>query len=74
MDVRVVSDAGVEERPAEELAALLDRKDGLLWVDIPSCDAGAERVLPGGLFELILPIWLLAKGFTSPATVEDRVR
>jgi hypothetical protein len=30
--------------------------------------AGLLAVVPGGLFELILPIWLLAKGFTSPRT------
>jgi hypothetical protein len=28
--------------------------------------AGLLAVVPGGLFELILPIWLLAKGFTTP--------
>ena len=27
--------------------------------------AGLVAVAPGGLFELILPIWLLAKGFSS---------
>ena len=27
--------------------------------------AGLIAVAPGGLFELILPIWLLAKGFNS---------
>ncbi len=27
--------------------------------------AGVLAVVPGGLFELILPIWLLAKGFSS---------
>ncbi len=27
--------------------------------------AGMLTVVPGGLFELILPIWLIAKGFTS---------
>jgi hypothetical protein len=27
--------------------------------------AGLFAVIPGGLFELILPIWLLAKGFTT---------
>jgi hypothetical protein len=27
--------------------------------------AGLLAVVPGGLFELILPIWLLAKGFTT---------
>jgi dipeptide/tripeptide permease len=29
--------------------------------------AGVVAIVPGGLFELILPIWLLAKGFSSPA-------
>ena len=28
--------------------------------------AGMLAMLPGGLFELILPIWLLAKGFSQP--------
>jgi magnesium/cobalt transport protein CorA len=45
MDVRVISDAGVEDRTAEDLAELLDREYGMVWVDIPSCDAAAERVL-----------------------------
>jgi magnesium transporter len=45
MDVCLVSDEGVEHRPAEALAALLERKDGLLWVDIPTCDEQAIRVL-----------------------------
>jgi len=27
--------------------------------------AGLIAIAPGGLFELILPIWLLAKGFNS---------
>jgi magnesium transporter len=45
MDVHLVTAAGVEERPVEELPALLDRGDGLVWVDIPSCDSGAVRVL-----------------------------
>ncbi|ETK36865.1 CorA family divalent cation transporter [Microbispora sp. ATCC PTA-5024] len=45
MDVRLIDDEGVEERPAEELAALLDRQDGLVWVDIATCDDEAARVL-----------------------------
>jgi magnesium transporter len=45
MDVHLITDAGVEERPVDELAALLDRNDGLVWVDIPNCDAEAVRVL-----------------------------
>ncbi|WP_433255304.1 magnesium transporter CorA family protein [Streptosporangium sp. CA-135522] len=45
MDVRLVDDKGVEERSVEELAALLDREDSLVWVDIPGCDREATRVL-----------------------------
>ena len=29
--------------------------------------AGMLALVPGGLFELILPIWLFAKGFRLPA-------
>ncbi|MCU1626806.1 MAG: hypothetical protein JWP64_1755, partial [Pseudonocardia sp.] len=32
---------------------------------------GLLALVPGGLFELILPIWLLAKGFTFPAPTGD---
>jgi magnesium transporter len=45
MDVRLVSDKGVEHRSVEELPALLERKDGLVWVDIPESDEQATRVL-----------------------------
>jgi magnesium transporter len=45
MDVRLVTAAGVEQRPAEELQTLLRRDDGLVWVDIPTCDEQATRVL-----------------------------
>ena len=45
MDVRLVSDDGVAQRPVEELEALLGREDGLVWVDIPSCDEPATRAL-----------------------------
>src|SRR5512132_596943 len=45
MDVRFVSDEGVEQHPVERLAALLARDDGLVWVDIPVCDEEAARVL-----------------------------
>ncbi len=45
MDVRLVTDDGAEDRSADELTALLDRTDGVVWVDIPSCDPGAVRVL-----------------------------
>jgi hypothetical protein len=34
---------------------------------------GLLAVVPGGLFELILPIWLLAKGFTTSGHDRGRV-
>jgi magnesium/cobalt transport protein CorA len=38
--------AGVaQQREVAEIGALLAREDGLLWVDIPECDAEALRVL-----------------------------
>ena len=45
MDVRLVTDQGVEDRRPEELAALLHRDTGLVWVDIPNCDDDSARVL-----------------------------
>jgi hypothetical protein len=45
MDVRLVSDEGVEQHPVEEFQALLQREDGLVWVDIPA-RPGRTRV-PG---------------------------
>ena len=45
MDVRLVTEAGVEEYRPEALDALLEREDGIVWVDIPACDEAAARVL-----------------------------
>jgi magnesium transporter len=45
MDVRFVSDEGVDQHPVDDLTALLAREDGLVWVDIPVCDEQAARVL-----------------------------
>jgi magnesium transporter len=45
MDVRFVSDEGIQQHPVEQLAGLLTRDDGLVWVDIPVCDEEAVRVL-----------------------------
>jgi magnesium/cobalt transport protein CorA len=45
MDVRLVTNEGIEERSADELSALLERKEGLVWVDIPSCDPESIRAL-----------------------------
>jgi magnesium transporter len=45
MDVWLIADGGVERRPAEELELLIARQDGLVWVDIPTCDEEAVQVL-----------------------------
>jgi magnesium transporter len=45
MEVRLITDGGVEERAVEELPKLLNSEDGLVWVDIPTCDADAVAVL-----------------------------
>jgi Mg2+ and Co2+ transporter CorA len=45
MDVRFVSDEGIQQHPVGELERLLAREDGLVWVDIPVCDEEAARVL-----------------------------
>ena len=45
MDVRLVTEQGVEDRSPEELTSLLRRETGLVWVDIPSCDVDGARVL-----------------------------
>ena len=45
MDVRLVTEQGVEDRPPEELASLLRRETGLVWVDIPGCDDDGARLL-----------------------------
>ena len=38
--------------------------DMLGHIDIDG-GAGMIALVPGGLFEIILPVWLFAKGFTS---------
>jgi hypothetical protein len=45
MDVRFVSDEGIQPYPVGELERLLARDHGFVWVDIPSCDEEAARVL-----------------------------
>jgi hypothetical protein len=52
---------GVIAYPVLFVGAVLDMFD---VVDVTQ-GAGLLAVIPGGLFELILPIWLLAKGFTT---------
>jgi Mg2+ and Co2+ transporter CorA len=40
-----MSDDGIQQHPVEELGALLARDDGLVWVDIPTCDQQAAQLL-----------------------------
>ena len=45
MEVRFVSDDGIQQHPVGELERLLARDHGFVWVDISVCDEGAARVL-----------------------------
>jgi Mg2+ and Co2+ transporter CorA len=45
IDVRLVTDGRVEQRPLEELELLIALQEGLVWVDIPACDQEGKRVL-----------------------------
>jgi magnesium transporter len=45
MDVHFVSDEGIQQHPVGDLERLLAHDDGFVWVDIPSCDEEAARVL-----------------------------
>ena len=45
MDVWLIADGGVEQRPAEELEMLVALQEGLVWVDIANCDEEGARVL-----------------------------
>jgi magnesium transporter len=45
MDIRVITDDGIERHQVDDLPALLSRTDAVIWVDVPACDADAVRVL-----------------------------
>jgi magnesium transporter len=45
MDIWLITDGGVERMAAEELDLLIAMQEGLVWVDIPTCDAEGVRVL-----------------------------
>jgi Mg2+ and Co2+ transporter CorA len=44
-ELRWISESGVESRGIGELGALLERDDGFIWLDLPSCDNEATRLL-----------------------------
>lgn len=45
MDIHWISSGGVEQRDSAELAALLAKNDGFVWVDLPECDAHNAEML-----------------------------
>jgi magnesium transporter len=45
MDVHLITDGRVERHDPEDLPGLLERQEGLVWVDIPRVDAEAIRTL-----------------------------
>ena len=45
MDVWLIADGGVEQKAVEELELLIALQEGLVWVDIPTGDQEATRVL-----------------------------
>jgi len=45
MDVHLITDAGVAQRTLEDLPGLLERREGLVWVDLPRVDRETARVL-----------------------------
>ncbi|WP_432972282.1 magnesium transporter CorA family protein [Dactylosporangium sp. CA-233914] len=45
MDVRLILPGGVTTHTADELPALLTREDGIVWVDVATCDPEAATTL-----------------------------
>jgi magnesium transporter len=45
MELRFISPAGIEQHPADAASDLLSRAEGLVWLDIPTWDEQAERLL-----------------------------
>src|SRR4051794_25614345 len=45
MDVHLVVDDKIKSYQPEDVPALLDRDEGIVWVDIPYCDEAAVRLL-----------------------------
>jgi hypothetical protein len=66
---RGLSVLGLIGYPALLLAGVLD----MLGIVDTVGGAGLVGLVPGGLFELLLPIWLIAKGFSLTALDTMRV-
>ena len=48
MDVRFVGTGGIEEHTVGDVASLLGRSDGFVWIDVPVFDADVELLLVEG--------------------------
>ena len=67
---RLLSVLGLMGYALLSIGVLLD----LLGYFSMNTDIGMLIYLPGGLFELFLPIWLFIKGFNSPAITSASAR
>ena len=47
-EIRYVTPHGVEAHSGADLAQLLERPDGFVWVDVPQCDGAAVEMLRDG--------------------------
>jgi magnesium transporter len=45
MDVRLITENGIENRTPAELPDLVRRGDGVVWVDVPGCDPATGQLL-----------------------------
>jgi hypothetical protein len=67
LDPRPIATLGLIGYPALLAGCVLDLFN---LVDVTQ-GIGLVALVPGGVFELVLPIWLLAKGFSHPRNSPD---
>jgi Mg2+ and Co2+ transporter CorA len=75
VDVYVISDAGLERHPVEELKRLLEAENDLVWVDIPLCQTADAEVLTEafGFHELAVRDCMERNHISKIHTYEDHV-
>ncbi len=75
MDVYLISDAGLERRPVEELKRLLEAHDSLVWVDVPLCRTADAEVLTEvfGFHEIAVRDCMERNHISKIYTYEDHV-
>jgi hypothetical protein len=45
IDLMFVTPTAVERHPIEDMAALRERADGFVWLDLPQCDEADAKLL-----------------------------